>query len=365
MPRSRARKALFALVPALLLLAGGELLARVSEWRKAQREVPWDLACLETTAGQPLGAHPGGLAWTLDPYLVWRNRPGQRNARGSINAQGFRGADWSLPRAPGRRRVLVLGGSVAYGWGVPSDGETIPARVERALAASGVQAEVWNAGVIAYASTQELILLETELLQYAPDAVVLLDGWNDLLYAGRTPPDQPIRPHTFHELEQVLTRGDQTLRNLLRCSALFRRFERRAAPIPGGAPLGPHPRGVPDYRRNLTHMTQLARAAGAAVLIAPQPELSQRAQEITPERRAWVAGQTGEGWLDYARAHYPAYVQSAAEVARAEGAAFLDGARALDGLPGEAFTDACHLGPDANQALAERIAAALRPLVNR
>lgn len=363
MPRSRARKALFALVPALLLLTGGELAARVSEWRKAQREVPWDMACLETTDGRPLGAHPGGLAWTLDPYLLWRNRPGQTNARGTINAQGFRGPEWSLARAGERRRVIVLGGSVAYGWGVPADAETIPARLERALRSGGVEAEVWNAGVIAYASTQELILLETELLQYAPDALVLLDGWNDLLYAGRTPPDQPIRPHTFHELEQVLARGDETLRNVLRCSALVRRFERRAAPAP--APLGVHPRGVPDYRRNLAHMTQLARAAGAAVLIVPQPELSQRAQEITPERRAWIEGQTGQGWLDYAHANYPAYVQAAAEVARAEGAAFLDGTRQFDGLAGEAFTDACHLTPDANQRLAERIAAALLPVLSR
>mgnify|MGYP001283424363 CR=1 FL=1 len=360
-----ARKALFALVPLLGLLLCAELVARVSEWRKARREVPWDLACLETTQGVVLGAKPGGLVWELDPYLLWRNRPGQRHARGTINAQGFRGPDWSLARRPGLRRVVVLGGSVAYGWGVEGDERTIAARVEQRLRASGVEAEVWNAGVIAYASTQELILLATVVLEYAPDAVVVLDGWNDLYYASRAPADQPIRPLTFAELEQVLARGAQGGWNLLRLSALWRRLEGRGGAGPAGPLFQDHPRGVPDYRRNLEHMVRLARAAGVAALIVPQPELSLGPRPPEPEQRAWVEGQTGQGWLDHAHAHYPRYVEAARAVAAAEGAAFLDGTRALDALPGPAFTDACHLGPEANQALAEEIAAELARLLAR
>lgn len=357
----RARKVLFGLVPVLALLAAAEALQRLSDWRKAaRRDAPWDIARLETTDGLVLGTRPGGLAWVLDPFLVYKHRPGQRSERGSINAQGFRGPDWTREKRPGVRRVILLGGSTAYGWGVAGDELTLAGLIQRQLGPERV--EVWNAGVIGYASTQEAILLHTELLAWSPDALVVVDGWNDLYYASRTPPDRPIRPLTFLELEALLTRGQDGAGSVLRLSALWRRLERyreERAAAAAAAAFHDHPDLVPLYRRNLEVMVRLARAVGARAVLVPQPELSLRQAPLDPRLKAWVERTTGRGWLELARTRYPHLRDAAREVAAANEAGFVDGTRAFDEVAGEPFVDACHLTELGNQALAAKIAVEL------
>lgn len=360
---SRARKALFALVPLVGLLGLAEGIQRISDWRKTKKssERMWDLPTLHTTGGLPIAPGRGGIAWELDPQLLYRNRPNQRSERGTINAQGFRGPDWRREKPPGTKRVFLLGGSVAYGWGVARDELTIAARMQAAL---GPGYEVLNAGVIGYASTQELILLETVLLDWQPDAVVLLDGWNDLLYASRTPPDQPIRPLTFGELESVLERGQDGPAALLRLSALWRAVERRAREAAGdraaARPFVDHPDGPRVYRRNLELVARIARAWGLDAVLAFQPELSLRKAASSPELAHLVDSTTGRGWLEYARTHYPRYREAAREVAAANGATFVDGNEVLDTVAEECFVDACHLTAAGNEALSRALADAVR-----
>ena len=51
----------------------------------------------------------------------------------SINGLGFRGDEFAVARTPGVRRILAIGDSFTYGWGV--DGAAAwPAMLERALA---------------------------------------------------------------------------------------------------------------------------------------------------------------------------------------------------------------------------------------
>lgn len=368
---TRARKAVFALVPLLVVLGAAELLQRLSDWRKARRprEGQWDLPTLRTTGGTPLGRERAGIGWELDPHLLWRNRPLQRSERGTINAQGFRGPDWTREKAPGKQRVFLLGGSVAYGWGVAGDEGTVAARMERML---GPGFEVLNAGVIGYASTQELILLETVLLDWSPDAIVVLDGWNDLIYAGKTPPGAPIRPVTFAQVEQVLDRGQDGLGAALRLSALWRGVERRwreaaearaAEETRDVGVFHDHPDGPRVYRRNLELIARIARSYGIRAVLAAQPELSLRRRPIPPELAAKVERDTGRGYLEFARTFYPRYRDAAREVAAQHGAAWVDAGAALDAIVAdeETFTDACHLTAAGNEALARALADALRP----
>ncbi len=93
-----------------------------------------------------------------DSLLGWRYREGARvrhatldfDVEVSIGALGFR-EQASLPaRAP---EVLVLGDSLAFGWGVAGD-QTFAALLEGELGLS-----VWNLGVSGYGTDQELLLL--------------------------------------------------------------------------------------------------------------------------------------------------------------------------------------------------------------
>jgi lysophospholipase L1-like esterase len=94
--------------------------------------------------------------------------------------QGYRTPDFSKTPAPGRRRVVALGDSSTFGWGV--DGaEAYPARLEAALGArdgnvesDGGKERAWevlNLGVPGYSTFQGLVMLEREALPLGPDVV--------------------------------------------------------------------------------------------------------------------------------------------------------------------------------------------------
>jgi lysophospholipase L1-like esterase len=96
------------------------------------------------------------------------------------NALGLRGAGASAEKPADAYRVLVLGDSFAFGFGV-EDAEAFPAVLERALAPppGRARAEVLNAGVAGWSADQHLLFLETRGLALAPDLVLLALSEND------------------------------------------------------------------------------------------------------------------------------------------------------------------------------------------
>ncbi len=119
-----------------------------------------------------------------DEELGWRYKPNSTAHHASaefdvdirINASGFRGADWPAAADAGETpRVLVLGDSFAFGWGV-RDEEVFSARVQSAHP----RWQVLNAAVSGYATDQELLLLRRLRPQWKPDVVVCVFCSNDL-----------------------------------------------------------------------------------------------------------------------------------------------------------------------------------------
>lgn len=103
---------------------------------------------------------------------------------GRINAQGFRGDDFTLQKKAGVRRIACLGDSFTFGHGVRQE-DAYPSQMEAILnAAAGVKAfEVLNFGVGGYNTKQEAILLEEKVLPYDPDLVILQYMFNDTEHA--------------------------------------------------------------------------------------------------------------------------------------------------------------------------------------
>jgi hypothetical protein len=88
--------------------------------------------------------------------------------RVSLNAHGYRGQELTLPKTGDRTRVVVLGDSVAFGFGV-SDEQTFPHLLD--VRDNGIEAG--NLGVAGYGPGQELLVLLREGLGQDPDVVVL------------------------------------------------------------------------------------------------------------------------------------------------------------------------------------------------
>lgn len=376
----RARvKVLALLLVAAALLVFAECVQRASDWRKeshrADRKDPYSLRGV--TPSGPLirgDAKRGQLVLELTPHLLFVNRPGQQLQGVTINAQGFRGPDWQLAKPPGVRRIVALGGSTAFGKAATSDAQVWSAVLERTLAAHA-PTEVLNAGVIGFDSAQEMILLASQLLDYQPDLVLFFDGWNDFFNGGQIPDGHGVEHPHFREVDAAIARGQQVFHNLLRFSAFYRGIERK---LPGWRlALGidaPEERGygrfrhredaVARYGKNLERMIRLARAYGAASLVAPQPEIFQRSAP-TPFEQHKRDQLEEDGYARYARARYRDYLAIARQVADAEGVPFVDTSAIFEDIAEDVFTDLCHLTDRGQARVAEVFApAAERALAN-
>jgi GDSL-like Lipase/Acylhydrolase family len=87
-----------------------------------------------------------------------------------INEWGLRGGP--VAKVAPQRRILFLGGSITLGWGV-LDGQTVTARVEQILRASGEDVEVLNGGVGNYNAERYVERLITELSGLNPTDIVV------------------------------------------------------------------------------------------------------------------------------------------------------------------------------------------------
>ncbi|ANM31465.1 hypothetical protein ABI59_20675 [Acidobacteria bacterium Mor1] len=163
------------LITCSLCFAGLEVLFRVSlEWKFSRRVARDENPLYRFEPGNPIeyALHPGvqrdqmiegsGVEWTY-----------------RINGSGFRGIDL-LPRDASTRRVLCIGDSYTFGWGVPEE-EAYPAQLHETLRASRpeLDSQVYNLGVPGYNTVQEFHLLRQQSERYEPDLVILGFVMND------------------------------------------------------------------------------------------------------------------------------------------------------------------------------------------
>jgi hypothetical protein len=176
---SRRRERIFYFVTLILTLLAIELLSRgvfavKSDWNRRINCAPaWRISWVNRHR-QGVEVYRPGID-QFDPMLGWKSRPGFRNTSPihgsrevSTNSKGVRGrTEYSYERTR-KKRIVVIGDSFAFGWGV-SDHETYAALLEASLP----ETEVINLGIGGYGTDQMLLMLMTEGLKYQPDLVVV------------------------------------------------------------------------------------------------------------------------------------------------------------------------------------------------
>jgi len=148
-----------------------------------------------------LSASPGDLknyysTYQWDRYLFYRLKPdlsipltdvlappGIRERTRWVlktNGKGFPGPEIPYGPHPGIYRIVTMGDSSTFGWGVETE-EAYPMVLLDILRRRhpGMNIEVVNMGVCGYSSLQGKIMMEREGLKYAPDLVTLSYGSND------------------------------------------------------------------------------------------------------------------------------------------------------------------------------------------
>jgi lysophospholipase L1-like esterase len=171
------RKLRITLLAAALGIMLAEVLVRVADIRVAPRPISTGTT-LRPSADPVLGFELGPGTRHVMVYPAEEGRP-ERRISMSVNEQGFRGALLAPTKEAGVLRIVCLGDSHTFGFGVEED-RTWPERLRRLLAErSPGRFEVLNAGTPAYNTTREVRLLESRLLALEPDVVLLQYFVND------------------------------------------------------------------------------------------------------------------------------------------------------------------------------------------
>jgi len=95
------------------------------------------------------------------------------------NKRGLRGADFKTKKAAGEFRIICLGDSRTFGWGIAEEdtfGQQLASLIQQK---TQQRVQVINAGVPGYTSFQGLLFAQQEIVTWEPDIVVCWYGCND------------------------------------------------------------------------------------------------------------------------------------------------------------------------------------------
>ncbi len=213
-------------------------------------------------------ANPMGMVMRSDvPGLVYELKPNRRwNFLGveiRTNSHGFRGAEFGEAKPAGVLRVVGLGDSVMFGWGVPEP-STYMGRLRTALGVRfGSGVEVLNCAVPGYNTQQQAILLARRCARFSPDLVLVGYTLNDGEPALYQDPPQP---------------------SLLEHSRLFELF--RDLWVARLRPPDRDQEGRERIVRGLEQLAAVARRQQIPVVFLIYPQRLRQYDETLPERTA-------------------------------------------------------------------------------
>jgi len=176
----------FMFVLTLALIAGAvELYVRLVEDDGMQFDLEmWKYAkSVKMISGDPLIGHEHRPH--ADAFLM--------GVRVTTDGAGFRDEEIPVEKRPGSTRIMMLGDSVLFGWGVKQD-ETVSARLKQAWRQAGHDVDVINTGVGNYNTIMEVEFFLTRGYRFKPDVVVLNYFINDA---------EPIPRYDYSFIERV------------------------------------------------------------------------------------------------------------------------------------------------------------------
>lgn len=301
----------------------------------------------------------------LIPFRMFGVRPNE--TPGKITSR--HGELYPLIKPPGTFRIVCLGGSTTECYnpgsttGVSTD---YPIEVQKRLRSrlKRDNIEVINQGHSAYCTTQMLLLLQLDVLNWQPDLVIATENMNDLLVnwfpdfkpdysnAYGTPyfalPNLDRAPNLLTAIPQQFQLYWLISNKLYALDLGGRKQMRRAAW--GDKPLP----GEPTFRRNLESMAAICKVHGVKFMLATQAD--------DPREDMFVKH---HGVKDYnhlivyplhdefirQHAHYNDEIRRTAEKC---GVPLIDNARTLEGHP-EFFIDHVHYNDAGIAFLADRM----------
>lgn len=217
-----------------------------------------------------------------EPYLFWSLRPNLdttfQGVRLKTNSLGLRDKDMSPGRHERSFRIVCMGASPTFGWGVRYE-DAYPHLLEELISqgsAPDTRIEVINAGIIGYSSYQGLNLLRDKILDLSPDIITVSYLVNDVdkyrFYRSEPKSDKELAPKS---------RFLVSFENVIGRSGFFRLLKKGIFGIrKANAGLYADPSGVypektrvspDDYRANLEAIIRIAEEKGIKSVLVKMP----------------------------------------------------------------------------------------------
>ncbi len=227
-----------------------------------------------------------------DPALFWRQRADLdvtfQDTRVKTNSLGLRNREISPKKDKDSFRIVCLGASPTFGWGVNQE-ETYPSRLEKLLREKygSEKIEVINGGVIGYSSYQGLNFFEKEILRLSPDLITVAYVINDVdkhrFYRSDGRADNELGPKSKIAvvLENFLDKS--SLYGLLRQGILRGKGKAVEYFGEGGRGVYFEKRRVSqeDYKRNLNAIINTAHRNNIKVILVKMPVNLAVQEEVT------------------------------------------------------------------------------------
>lgn len=338
----------------------------------------------------------------------------QKSQSWQINEQGFRDQDpVPLVKPKNEIRIFLLGGSTAFGQWNRRNQSTIASKLEirlnqrvaqqrrspekyrpadlpfykpdleKALALPPKirdgQYRVINAAVPGYASGNQLAQLALQILPYNPDAIIVLDGYQDLLLPSDTwATDIPeledflsnALGHFWTDLSQqfkyaiadtYLVKATQywILRPQVSVSRLTLMAMDQTDSLDQYLPANTTEleKRITRYRSMHTAMVRLTKGAGIPLIIAIQPEITGRgSQQISPHEQK-ILNELGKVYQQRVQKGYAELTKATQQVQKAfpQNVKTLNLYQIYQGFPQPAFLDAIHLTEEGNALISDRL----------
>lgn len=217
----------------------------------------------------------------LFPYLMFQVNPNFHSDTINFNSLGFRGHEIE-PKKDNITRIVVVGGSGAMGYGASSDKTIFTALLENKLNESqnGIKAyEIINAGLASAIAMQEFICISLKIIDLEPDAVIIFDGFNDMV--GSVINDRrPGYPWRFAELEKALNISvtkafiRKRLMNYRPTKKIIEFIERKKSEcIKTHQDYSLNPEAVLYYKKTLDRISRLLKSYDINPVFAYQPSV--------------------------------------------------------------------------------------------
>jgi lysophospholipase L1-like esterase len=302
--------------------------------------------------GQRLSARDGILKLQLNPLFGYENVPNQRTDYFQVNADGFRGSQ--VAQAKKGKRIVLLGGSAAFGAGLNSDAETMAAQLQQIL-----DIETINGAVISYTSTQELAAFNSKLIDYQPDFIIALNGGNDYVKSFNQPGNSELElrlkelrdfnhpnfiPRAFHTISSLFF---PTIRQLILQeinSAGKKSLNEKV-----------FKETLSQYVQNEIHLNKVAQSINAKLIVILQPQsnlislLQKESHSVEQEQKLMVAA-----------LEYRVFSIAAQREMQAAGLTVFNWVTEDIGLTSALFLDNVHLNAEGNKIMASKLAEFIR-----